>query len=160
MIVVTAASGSAGVGSWQWVGAALALAIGAALATIARWLVRRHDVRRDTVTSTVQILARVVFIIVLIASLSVALRIIGVDLGPVLGGAGIAGIALAFALKDISENDISGIHMGLRGPLSPGHQIVNGSHEGTVEQLTLRCTSAPPTACGCCCPTPGCSIRR
>ncbi len=141
MIVVTAASGSAGIGFWQWVGAGLALAVGAALATIARWLIRRHDVRRATVTSSVQILARLVFIIVLTAGLYVALRIIGVDLGPVLGGAGIAGIALAFALKDIAENYISGILLGLRNPFTAGHQIVSGSYEGTVEELNLRYTT-------------------
>lgn len=71
----------------------------------------------------------------------VALRIVGLDLGPVLGGAGIVGIALAFALRDIAENLISGMLMGLRNPFTPGDEIVSGEHTGVVEGLNLRYTA-------------------
>lgn len=121
--------------------AALALTVSVAVALVARWLVRRYDVRHETVTTSVQILARLVFIVLVTIGLYVALRIIGVDLGPVLGGAGIVGIALAFALRDIAENYISGILMGLRNPFRPGDEIVSGAHTGTVEELNLRYTS-------------------
>lgn len=129
----------AGLPHWVW--AVVALVVAVAVALVARWLVRRHDVRRRTVTTSVQILARLVFIVVVTIGLYVALRIVGVDLGPVLGGAGIVGIALAFALRDIAENYISGILMGLRNPFRPGDEIVSGAHTGTVEELNLRYTT-------------------
>ena len=85
---------------------------------VARWMIRRHDVRNATITTSVQILAPLVFIVVVTIGLYVALRIVGVDVGPVLGGAGIVGIALAFALRDIAENYISGIR-GCATPSAP-----------------------------------------
>lgn len=65
----------------------------------------------------------------------------GLDLGPVLAGAGIAGIALAFALQDIASNYISGILMGFRNPFSLGDEIVTGDYEGTAVNLNLRYTT-------------------
>lgn len=125
----------------QWIGAAIALALAIVIATAVRWAIRRWGQRRDTVTSTVQIMARLAFALIVAVGLYVALQVIGIDLGPVLAGAGIAGIALAFALQDIAENYISGILMGFRNPFSPGDEIISGDHEGTVEELNLRYTT-------------------
>ncbi len=124
-----------------WVGAAIAVAVAVALATLARWSIGRLSRRRDTVTSTVQVMARLVFVLLVAIGLYVGLRIIGIDLAPVLAGAGIAGIALAFGLKDIAENYISGVLMGFRNPFNLGDEIVSGDHEGTVEGLNLRYTT-------------------
>lgn len=48
---------------------------------------------------------------------------------------------MAFALRDIAENYISGVMMGFRNPFSPGDQIVSGDFEGTVVELNLRHTA-------------------
>lgn len=125
----------------DWIGAAVSLAVAVAAAGVLRWLIRRFGERRDTVTSTVQIMARLVFFIVVAVGVYIALRTVGLDLAPVLAGAGIAGIALAFALQDIAENYISGVLMGFRNPFSPGDEIISGAAEGTVEELNLRYTT-------------------
>ena len=125
----------------QWIEAGIAFGIAFAIASAARWLIRRFGRRSDTVTSTVQVMARLVFFVIVAIGVYVALKLIGLDLGPVLAGAGIAGIAIAFALQDIAENYISGILMGFRNPFDPGDQIVSGDHEGTVEELNLRYTT-------------------
>ncbi len=130
-----------GTGVGEWIGAAVALAVALALAWLARWAIRRVGHRGDTVTSTVQVMARLVFVVLVAVGVYVALRTVGLDLGPVLAGAGIVGIAVAFALQDIAENYISGVLMGFRNPFSPGDQIVSGDHEGTVEELNLRYTT-------------------
>ncbi len=122
-------------------GAAIALAVSIILAFVVRWAIRRVANRRETVNSGVQILARIVFAVVVGVGVYIALKIVGIDLGPVLAGAGIAGIAVAFALQDIAENYISGILMGFRNPFSPGDEIISGEHEGTVEELNLRYTT-------------------
>ena len=132
---------SDGGGLNDWITAAIVLAVAFALATAARWAVRRFGQRNDAVTSTVQIMARLVFAVIGAIGIYIALRAVGLDLGPVLAGAGIVGIALAFALQDIAENYISGVLMGFRNPFSPGDQIVSGDHEGTVEELNLRYTT-------------------
>ncbi len=142
----------------DWVGAAVAALVAFALAALARWAVRRLGTRADTVTTTVQIVARLVFAVIGAVGVYVALRIIGLDLGPVLAGAGIAGIALAFAVKDIVENYISGILMGFRNPFNPGDEIVSGEHEGAVEELNLRYTTIrTDDEVRCCCRTGRCS---
>lgn len=125
----------------DWVQAAIVLGVTFAVATIARGLIRRVGTRSDTVSSTVQIMARLVFALLVAIGVYIALRTIGLDLGPVLAGAGIVGIALAFALQDIAENYLSGIIMGFRNPFSPGDEILSGEHEGTVEELNLRYTA-------------------
>lgn len=141
MPVLTASSDPGGVGLSSWVAAGTALLVSVAAALVARWLVRRHDTRRGTTTTSVQVVARLVFVVVVTVGVYVALRIVGLDLGPVLGGAGIVGIALAFALRDIVENLISGMLMGLRNPFTPGDEIVSGEHTGVVEGLNLRYTA-------------------
>lgn len=139
--LVRAATDSAGPELSDWIGAAVAVGVALGIATGARWLIRRFGQRRDTVTSTVQIMGRLVFAIIVAIGLYIGLQIVGVDLGPVLAGAGIAGIAVAFALQDIAENYISGILMGFRNPFSPGDQISSGDFEGTVIELNLRYTT-------------------
>lgn len=139
--LVPLAAAPSELGWGEWIGAGVALVVAIVVASAARWLIRRFGQRRDTVTSTVQIMARLVFFVVVAIGVYIALRTIGLDLGPVLAGAGIVGIALAFALQDIAENYISGILMGFRNPFSPGDEIVSGDFEGTVEELNLRYTS-------------------
>ena len=127
----------------QWIGAAIAVVVISTIAFVVRWALRRLGRRRnsDAGSTAFAILARVLFAIIIATAVYVALRIIGLDLGPILAGAGIAGIAFAFALKDIAENYIAGILMGLRNPFSLGDEIVSGDHEGTVEELNLRYTT-------------------
>ena len=121
--------------------AAIIMAVAIALAAGARWLIARVGRREDSTSSAAAIMARLVFALVVAIGAYVALKSIGLDLGPVLAGAGIAGVAIAFALRDIAENYISGIIMGFRNPFSPGDQISSGEHEGTVEELNLRYTT-------------------
>ena len=87
------------------------------------------------------LLARLVFGLIVALGFYVGLRIIGFDPAPLIAGAGVLGITLAFALRDIAANYISGILMGLRNPFRSGDQIISGDHEGTVEDLNLRYTT-------------------
>ena len=121
--------------------AAIIMAVAIALAAGVRWLIARVGRREDSTSSAAAIMARLAFALVVAIGAYVALKSIGLDLGPVLAGAGIAGVAIAFALRDIAENYISEIIMGFRNPFSPGDQISSGEHEGTVEELNLRYTT-------------------
>lgn len=84
VVALVPAADGIGFGNWFW--AAVTLVAALLLAALARWFVRRVDRRHNTVTSTVQIMARVVFSVIAATGLYIALRIIGLDLGPVLGG--------------------------------------------------------------------------
>ncbi|MCB1627247.1 MAG: mechanosensitive ion channel, partial [Xanthomonadales bacterium] len=60
--------------------------------------------------------------------------------GALLGAAGVVGIALGFAFKDIIENHLAGILLSLRQPFAPGDHLSIDGHEGKVVGLTTRAT--------------------
>jgi small conductance mechanosensitive channel len=60
--------------------------------------------------------------------------------GAVLGSAGVVGLALGFAFKDIAENYIAGILLSVRKPFSPGEHIRIDNYEGKVVALSSRST--------------------
>ena len=58
----------------------------------------------------------------------------------ILAGAGIIGLALAFAFQDIASNFIAGIFISFRRPLRVGHIVKVSSYYGKVEEINLRDT--------------------
>lgn len=60
--------------------------------------------------------------------------------GATLGAAGVAGIAVAFAFKDLAENYIAGVLLSTRQPFAPNDLVVINSDEGKVVRLTSRAT--------------------
>ncbi len=58
----------------------------------------------------------------------------------ILAGAGILGLALAFAFQDIAANFMSGIFLSFRRPLGVGDIIESNGHMGIVEEVNLRDT--------------------
>ena len=60
--------------------------------------------------------------------------------GGVLGAAGVAGIAIGFAFKDLIENYIASILLSLRQPFRPQDHVVIDGHEGLVTALNARST--------------------
>jgi small conductance mechanosensitive channel len=60
--------------------------------------------------------------------------------GAVLGAAGLVGIALGFALKNILENHLAGIMLSTRNPFDIGDTIEINGRSGKVARLTARDT--------------------
>src|SRR5438309_1087971 len=69
--------------------------------------------------------ASVVYLFFICIAIFTALSILQLDkaVTSILAGAGIAGLALAFAFQDIAANFISGIFMSFRRPLHIGHIV-------------------------------------
>src|SRR3546814_2479456 len=61
-------------------------------------------------------------------------------MGAVLGSAGVIGLVLGFAFKDIAENYIAGVLLSVRKPFSPGELIAIEDYQGKVVALTSRTT--------------------
>ncbi|MWV28804.1 mechanosensitive ion channel [Erythrobacter sp. GH3-10] len=82
---------------------------------------------------------RFVFVIL---GIVIALDMIGAGalLGAVLGGAGVVGIALGFAMRDTVENYVASLMLSLRQPFRANDHVVIESHEGRVIRLTSRAT--------------------
>lgn len=79
---------------------------------------------------------------VLLAGALVALEILDATalVGAVLGTAGVLGVALGFAFKDILENYLAGLLMSLRQPFAPRDHVVIDGNEGVIVALTSRAT--------------------
>ena len=74
-----------------------------------------------------------------IALMLVAERL-GLDLAPLLAGAGVAGIAIGFGAQSLVRDWISGLFMTLEDQYGIGDVVDVGPASGVVERMTLRAT--------------------
>lgn len=61
-------------------------------------------------------------------------------IGPLLTGAGIAGLAIGFGAQSLVKDVIAGFFVLLEDQYGVGESVRIGSHEGVVESMTLRVT--------------------
>ncbi|MGN6113667.1 MAG: mechanosensitive ion channel domain-containing protein [Luteimonas sp.] len=85
---------------------------------------------------------RVVHAAVVIIGLVLALNLLGATalVGAVLGSAGVIGLVVGFAFRDIAENYMAGVLLSLRRPFAPDDHLVIDKYEGKVIALTSRAT--------------------
>ena len=112
---------------------------------IAKWirnlaakLIRR--VSQNTALNN--LFSSVVYIFFLGITVFTVLSILKLDkaVTSILTGAGIVGLALAFAFQDIASNFISGIFISFRSPLHIGDIVKVKDYMGKVEEINLRDT--------------------
>ena len=89
-----------------------------------------------------ELLSQTIKVIFIIFGLILALSLVGAEtlLGTLLGGAGVIGIAVGFAVKDSIENYIASLLLSIRQPFRARDQIVINDKEGIVVRLTSRAT--------------------
>ncbi|WP_300391198.1 mechanosensitive ion channel family protein [Henriciella sp.] len=89
-----------------------------------------------------EIAAQAFRFIALVIGLVVALNLLGATalMGAILGGAGVIGLAIGFAVRDTVENYISSIMLSLRQPFRANDHVLINEHEGKVVRLTSRAT--------------------
>ncbi len=89
-----------------------------------------------------ELIASAIRFVFVVGGLVVALDIIGATalLGAVLGGAGLVGIALGFAMRDTVENYVASLMLSLRQPFRANDWVVIDGAEGRVIRLTSRAT--------------------
>ena len=108
------------------------------------WLSRRKKMwQRLTPNPFVaELLSQTVKVIFVIFGLILGLSLIGAEtiLGTLLGGAGVIGIAVGFAVKDTIENYIASLMLSIRQPFRARDHIVINGQEGIVVRLTSRAT--------------------
>ncbi|MDK4742512.1 mechanosensitive ion channel family protein [Rhizobium sp. CNPSo 3464] len=77
-------------------------------------------------------------VFVLAATALTVLAELGVQIGPLIAGAGIFGVALGFGSQTLVKDVISGIFYMLDDAFRVGEYIQSGSYKGTVESFSLR----------------------
>ncbi len=65
---------------------------------------------------------------------------LGINLAPLIAGAGIAGIALGFGAQNLVKDCVSGLFMLIEDQYGIGDVVDLGVASGPVEQITLRTT--------------------
>ncbi|WP_417520850.1 mechanosensitive ion channel family protein [Marinobacter sp.] len=81
-------------------------------------------------------------LVTILLGLLLALNILGATalMGTLLGGAGVLGLAISFAVKDSMENYISSIMLSIRQPFRAQEHVLINDYEGVVVRLTSRST--------------------
>ena len=78
----------------------------------------------------------VIYTIVLLMILDV----FGVDIRPILAGAGIIGLAVGFGSKTMVQDLISGLFIIMENQYAIGEKVMIGKHTGEVIKLNIRST--------------------
>jgi small-conductance mechanosensitive channel len=89
-----------------------------------------------------ELLATLVRFAFVVLGIVAGLQVLGATalLGAVLGGAGVIGIAIGFAVRDSVDNYVSSLMLSLRQPFRANDHVVIEGHEGRVVRLTSRAT--------------------
>lgn len=119
------------------------IALLVALATLgaARWIGGWEVPPRWRMTSLGWgLIRRTLQVAVVLIGLVVTFDLLGVTsiVGALLGTAGVAGLAVGFAFRDIIENYLAGVLLGLRQPFHVNDVVSIDGHEGRVVRLTAR----------------------
>ena len=94
--------------------------------------------RRARIRTLLPVLRNFLFIFVLIIASLSALAAMGLQIGPLLAGAGVVGIAVGFGAQTLVRDVLSGVFFLLDDAFRVGELIESGGISGTVESFSLR----------------------
>lgn len=94
--------------------------------------------RNSRIRTLLPIMRNVLMIVVAIVALLMALSSLGVQIAPLIAGAGIVGVAIGFGAQTVVKDVISGVFYLLDDAFRVGEYIQSGSYKGTVESFSLR----------------------
>lgn len=129
--------------------AAACVAILGAVKLVTRAVRKAVDDGNDGVTSDAErraetlgsVLTNAARVLVVAFFLLMTLQEFGVNIGPLVAGAGVAGVALGFGAQSLVKDVISGFFLLMENQFGVGDIVnVDDKHIGTVERMTLRIT--------------------
>lgn len=98
----------------------------------------KEALREARLKTLLPILRNATFALVAVVAGLMALSALGVEIGPLVAGAGIAGIAVGFGAQTLVRDIISGVFYLLDDAFRVGEYIRSGNYRGTVESLGIR----------------------
>jgi small conductance mechanosensitive channel len=124
----------------------LPLFLGAIIVVILTWLVARGvrylafnwAQQTEGDSNTEILIGRLSYGGVWIVGSVIALGVLGLDFGALLGALGLTSVAIGFSLKDVLSNYISGVILLAAKPFKINDQVVIKDYEGTITQIQLR----------------------
>lgn len=94
-----------------------------------------HEQRVQTLSG---LLRSVGIVFIVVVSLFMVLRAVGLDIGPLLAGAGVVGLAVSFGAQSLVKDIISGLFILFENQFGVGDVIRIKDVAGRVERMTLR----------------------
>lgn len=95
----------------------------------------RHRTRALTLFP---LLKKVLSIVLAVVAALIVLSSIGIDIAPLLAGAGVVGIAVGFGAQSLVKDLITGLFIVLEDTLAVGDVVALGNASGLVESITAR----------------------
>jgi moderate conductance mechanosensitive channel len=84
------------------------------------------------------IFRNILFAVVIVVAVLMALAAMGVQIGPLIAGAGVVGVAVGFGAQSFVRDVIAGMFYLLDDAFRVGEYIQAGNYKGTVESFSIR----------------------
>jgi moderate conductance mechanosensitive channel len=94
--------------------------------------------RQARLRTLLPILRNILLIVLVTMAVLMGLSALGVEIGPLIAGAGVVGVAIGFGAQTLVKDIISGMFFLLDDAFRVGEYIQSGSYKGTVESFSLR----------------------
>src|SRR6516164_5046606 len=94
--------------------------------------------RRARLRTLLPISRNILFVVVVVVGAMMALSALGVQIGPLVAGAGIIGIAIGFGAQTFARDVIAGMFYLMDDAFRVGEYIQAGRYKGTVESFSIR----------------------
>ena len=94
--------------------------------------------RSARVRTLLPLLQKVILVVLCIMVLMTILSEIGINIAPLMAGAGVVGLAIGFGSQQLVKDIIAGIFILVEDTLSVGDWVDLGGQSGTVEALSIR----------------------
>lgn len=85
-----------------------------------------------------RVIRYLISVVVTLVTVMLVLSEIGISLAPILGAAGVVGLAVGFGAQSLVKDYFSGFFLLLENQIRQGDVVTLASHTGTVEEVTLR----------------------
>jgi moderate conductance mechanosensitive channel len=94
--------------------------------------------RRARLRTLLPIFRNILFVVVVAVALMMALAALGVEIGPLIAGASVVGVAIGFGAQTFVRDVIAGMFYLLDDAFRVGEYIQSGNYKGTVEGFSIR----------------------
>jgi small conductance mechanosensitive channel len=118
-----------------------AAAVIKAVRSLFRWLLEEQsadDEKSRQMRTLFPIIGTALQLLTVFVGGLVVLKIVGIDLAPLLAGAGIAGLALGLGAQSLIKDVINGVIMLFQDIIAVGDWVQLGDKDGLVEEISLR----------------------
>lgn len=107
-------------------------------ATLEYSMARSHYGHNTRIQTLLPVIRNILLVVLVTLSSLIVLSELGVDIMPLLAGAGVLGIAVGFGAQTLVKDFLTGITVILEDLLQIGDVVQVGQRSGRVERITLR----------------------